>query len=525
MEQNQKLESTATAGNSENGQHFDYIIVGAGSAGCVVTRRLVDSGARVLLLETGGLIPNLDTVENPLRWLENIGSAHDYLYPYEPNETLNGRTIFAPRGKLVGGTGSINAMIWARGDRQDYDRWAELSSEKWSYDEVLPFFKKTEDWEFGEDGFHGQGGPIAITTAKGLGEIDRGFIEAAKSFGYPYDRDLNRENPYGASPEPLTVRDGKRSSPFTGYLQPVLNKTNLRLEHGARTTRLIIDDDKICRGVEYTREGVNYTAFADQEVIVSTGTFESPRLLMLSGIGDQEDLKSLGIDPVVHLPGVGKNLQDHPLLSITFEASVPVGPFTNNLGGSIMYAKSDAQRTKSDLMFIPIQYPVQSAEIMAKHPIPENSFSLFVNLVDVQSSGDLRLTSAEPDAPLQIQPNILQAPEDMEAMIKGVELALQLAEEPALRKLIKRWIAPAEFGDRESLEAFIKDACGTYFHPTGTCAMGNGPLAVVDPELKVRGIHGLRVADASVMPMIPSANTNAPTLMIGEFLAYELLSK
>lgn len=524
MEQNQKLESTVSGGSNEDGQTYDYIIIGAGSAGCVITRRLVDSGARVLLLETGALQPALDTVENPLRWLENIGSAHDYLYPYAPNETLNGRTIFAPRGKLVGGTGSINAMIWARGDRQDYDRWAELSDAKWSYEATLPFFKKTEDWEFGGDGFHGAGGPIAIETAKGLGEIDRAFIDAAKSFGYPYNPDLNSDSPYGASPEPLTVRNGKRSSPFTGYLQPVLGRENLRLESRSQATRLIIDESKTCRGVEYTKNGASFSAFAGKEVIVSAGTFESPRLLMLSGIGDQKELESLGIKPIVHLPGVGKNLQDHPLLSITFEAAVPIGPYTNNLGGSIMYAKSDARRDKSDLMFIPIQYPVQSAEIMAKHPIPENSFSLFVNLVDVKSKGYLRLTSAQPDAPLEIQPNILQASEDMEAMINGVELALQLAEEPALKPLIKTWIAPTAFGDRDALRNFVKDACGTYFHPTGTCAMGNGPEAVVDSELKVRGIQGLRIADASVMPVIPVANTNAPTLMIGEFLANELLS-
>lgn len=523
MENNQNQESFIPDSNDQNGQHFDYIIVGAGSAGCVVTRRLVDNGAKVLLLEAGALIPQLDTVDNPLRWLENIGSTHDYLYPYEPNDSLNSRTIFAPRGKLVGGTGSINAMIWARGDKQDYDHWATLSSKKWAFDSVLPLFKKIEDWEFGEDEFHGNGGPLRIETAKGFGEIDLGFIDAAKSFGYPYRQDMNGENPFGVSPEPLTVKSGKRTSPFSAYLQPILGHKNLSLVPQAVTTRLIIDEEKICRGVEYTKDGQPHTAFAGKEVIISAGAFESPRLLMLSGIGDRTELESVGIETILDLPGVGKNLQDHPLLSITFEASVPFGPFTNNLGGTIMYGKSTTGKTKSDLMFIPIQYPVQSAEIMAKHQIPENSFSLFVNLVDVKSTGTITLTSADPGAALKIQPNILKAEEDMDAMINGVELALQLAEEPALKKLIRKWIAPTDFGDRTSIREFIKDACGTYFHPTGTCAMGNGPQAVVDPELKVRGIQGLRIADASVMPVIPTANTNAPTMMIAEFLAQELI--
>ena len=520
-DQNQKPSQSGALLN--DGEQFDYIIVGAGSAGCVVTRRLIDSGASVLLVESGQLISQLDTVDNPLRWLENIGSGHDYLYPYEPNESLNNRIIYAPRGKLVGGSGSINAMIWARGDRHDYDRWATLSNDKWSYDSVLPLFKKIEDWESGADGYHGSGGPIAIETAKGLGEIDRGFIDAAKGFGYPYEEDVNREHPFSISPESLTVKAGKRSSPFSGYLQPVIGHKNLKVAAGAKATKLIIEEDKTCSGVQLIVEGMQISVYAKKEVIVSAGTFESPRLLMLSGIGDRQELEKLNIKPIAHLPGVGKNLQDHPLLSLTFEASVPVGPLTNNLGGSILYAKSEGERDKSDLMYIPIQYPVQSAEIMARYPIPENAFSIFVNLVDVKSVGDIQMTSSEPDAPLKIQPNILKAEEDMEAMIAGVELGLQLVQEPALRRLIKRWVAPAEPGDRESIRTFIKDAAGTYFHPTGTCAMGNGPQAVVDPSLRVHGIRNLRIADASVMPVIPIANTNAPTLMIGEFLAKELL--
>ena len=523
METNKVQDPPSSKVNLNDGQRFDYIIVGAGSAGCVIARRLTDSGAKVLLLESGRLIPQLETVDNPLRWLENIGSDHDYLYPYEPNENLNNRIIYAPRGKLVGGTGSINAMIWARGDRHDYDRWAELSNEKWSYDSVLPLFKKTENWEFGADEYHGSGGPISIQTAKGLGEIDRGFIEAAKAFGYPYEEDINREHPFSVSPESLTVKDGKRSSPFTGYLQPILEDENLTLATGSKATKLIIDDTKTCRGVQLILDGTEISVFADKEVILSAGTFESPRLLMLSGVGDRHELEQLNIKSVVHLPGVGKNLQDHPLLSLTFEANVPVGPLTNNLGGSILYAKSEGSRAKSDLMYIPIQYPVQSAEIMARYPVPENAFSIFVNLVDVKSAGYLRLTSSQPDAPLKIQPNILKADEDMEAMITGVELGLQLVKEPAMRGLIKRWVAPDDLGNRASIKEFIKDATGTYFHPTGTCAMGNGSQAVVDPELRVYGIQNLRVADASVMPVIPVANTNAPTLMIGEFLAKELI--
>jgi choline dehydrogenase len=524
MNQFSKPQATAPA-KEDLSTGYDYIVVGAGSAGCVVARRLVENtDARILVLEAGGSDAGIDTISNPLRWLENIGAPHDYLYQYQPSPHVNNRVIFVPRGKVLGGSGSINAMVWARGHQDDYNDWAAAGNPGWDYQSVLPLFKKVEDWDGGETPFHGAGGPIRIERPTKFHRVDASFIEAATTYGMPYLEDTNGPHPEGVGPMSMTIGHGLRCNPFKGYLLPVIRRKNLTLVTGAKVLRLNLEGSR-CTGLDYLQNGRVVTTTAAREVIVCAGAIESPRLLMLSGIGEAYSLQHLGIKTRVDLPGVGKNLQDHPLVSITFEAREPLGQFTYNLGGSNLYWKSSPSVPRPDLMLVPIQVGIATDEIKEKYPVPPNAFSVFVNLMDVQSKGYLKMKSSAHDGPLVIQPNLIAEPRDLEALTSAVELCLDLAAQPALRNIIKRWVAPAtRFGRREVI-AFIRDACSTYFHPVGTCAMGTGSNAVVDHRLRVYGVEGLRIADASVMPQITTGNTNAPTLMIGEFVAELLLGR
>ena len=504
---------------------YDYIIVGAGSAGCVVARRLVENtDARVLVLEAGGSDAGIESISNPLRWLENIGSAHDYLYQYQPTPHLNNRVIYVPRGKVLGGSGSINAMIWARGHQDDYNGWAAAGNTGWDYNSVLPLFKKIEDWEGGETLFHGAGGPIHVENPKDFHRVDASFIEAGISYGMPYVEDTNGPKPEGVGPLSMTIAHGKRCSPFGGYLKPVLNRKNLSLITEAKVLKLNLVGNR-CIGLDYLHKDKVVTVTANQEVILCAGAIETPRILMLSGIGDAHELHKLGIKAKVDLPGVGKNLQDHPLVSLTYEAKEPLGQLTYNLGGSNLLWKSSPAAPKSDLMLVPIQVGIETDEIREKYSLPPNAFSVFVTLVDVKSKGYIKLRSSDSDGPLEIQPNLISETRDLEALANAVQLCVDLAMQPALKNIMKRWAAPANVMSRREIIAFIKDACSTYFHPVGTCSMGVGKDAVVTNQLKVYGLEGLRIADASIMPQIPTANTNAPTLMIGEFASELLLGK
>jgi choline dehydrogenase len=496
---------------------YDYVIVGAGSAGCVVARRLLDgTDATVLLLEAGGPGEDAASLSNPPQWAENIGSRYDWAYHYEPSPHVAGRSIPLPLGKVLGGSGSINAMIWTRGHRADYDGWAEAGNRFWDFVSVLPLFKLSEDWEGGASAFRGAGGPIRVERARDLHPVAAAFIDAGRSCGMPYLDDLNVPEPEGVGPMNLNIKEGRRCSPVGAYLRPVMGHKNLTVLTEAPAVKLTFTDTR-CTGVEFLLDGELCSIGASREVILCAGAIHTPRLLLLSGVGPQADLEPLGIDSVIDLPGVGWNLQDHPWIrGLCFESKHPLPAPNYNLAGSAAFWKSRPALDRPDLMIMPVQMPLLSDEI-ARYPIPPDAFVIFPCLVRPRSRGYLRLRTADPAGPLEIQPNFLAEQADAEALASCVELGLDLASQPAYRDLTKRWVVPSVRMSREATVAFVRRSCSSYLHPVGTCAMGAGPEAVVDAELRVRGILGLRVADASVMPTIPSANTNAPSIMIGEF--------
>jgi choline dehydrogenase len=497
---------------------YDYVIVGAGSAGCVVARRLLDgTDATVLLLEAGGSDEHVESISNPPQWLENIGSRYDWAYRYEPSPHVDNRSLPLALGKVLGGSGSINALLWARGHRADYDAWAEDGNAGWDFHSVLSLFMKSEDWEGGASAFRGAGGPIRVERAKSLHPVAATFIDAGRSYGMPYLDDMNIPEPEGVGLMNLNVRDGARCSPSRAYLRPVMGHQNLTVLTEAQAVKLTFSSTR-CTGLDFLLAGQLHSVGASREVILCAGVIHTPRLLLLSGIGPPEDLARLGIATVVDLPGVGRNLQDHVLLAgLCFEPKQSLPPPKHNLGGSTAFWKSRPELGRPDLMVLPVQIPYVSDEIAARYSLPPKVFSIVPALVRPRSRGYLRMKTAEPNGPLEIQPNFLAEQADVDALVGGVELGLDIASQPAFRDLIKRWVAPSKRMDREGAVAFIRRSCLSYFHPVGTCAMGSGREAVVDAKLRVHGIEGLRIADASVMPTIPSANTNAPSIMIGEF--------
>ncbi|MBE9002099.1 GMC family oxidoreductase N-terminal domain-containing protein [Nostoc sp. LEGE 12447] len=493
---------------------YDYIVIGAGSAGCVVANRLTEDGkATVLLLEAGNPAKKPEH-QAPLDWTKLWGTEVDWAYFTEEEPYLNNRKIYCPRGKALGGSSSINAMIYIRGSRHDFDRWQELGNPGWSYQDVLPYFKKSENQQHGASEFHGADGLLSVTDSLAPEVTSYRFIEAAVTLGYELNPDFNGAQQEGAGLYQLTIKDGKRHSTAAAFLVPILDRPNLTVTTGALVTRLLFEGTRTI-GVEYLHEGTVHQTFVNQEVILSAGAFDSPKLLMLSGIGNAEHLRSLGIPVVVDLSGVGQNLQDHLTVAVAHQATQDVQPApTSNIAEAGLFLHTEGRLdTSSDLQF-------HSGPVLWTHPAYAREgpgFSATACLTNPQSRGHLTLRSASPHDPVVIRMNYLQSKSDLQKLVTGIKITRQLLHSTAFDDFRGDEVAPgADVTSDEALEAYVRETCDTIWHPVGTCKMGTDSDSVVDPELRVHRVEGLRVVDASIMPVITTGNTNAPTIMIGE---------
>lgn len=513
---------------------YDYIIVGAGSAGCVLAHRLTeDSANRVLLLEAGRPDTRRE-IHIPTAGIHLLKSDVDWAYETEPQPHLHNRRLYWPRGKTLGGSSSINAMIYIRGHRSDYDGWAALGNEGWSFAEVLPYFKKSQDQQRGASTYHGQGGPLAVSDPRYTNVLSQAFVHGAMSLGMPYNSDFNGETLAGVGLYQTTIKAGRRHSAAAAFLKPILHRPNLTVITQAHVTRLQFAGRRAI-GVEYLQRGRLYQVPAHREILLCGGAVNSPQLLLLSGVGPAEQLRAFNI-PLIHdLPGVGRHLQDHLLVTVTFECTRPVslsdaqnarnillymlwrrGPLTSNgveAGGFVKIRAGDAP----DLQFHVGPFILQAHGFGPVSPFDRHGFTISPGLLRPRSVGEITLAAPDPLAPPRIQPNYGADPGDLTVLVEGVKLARTIARTPAFDPYRGQELTPGPqvVSDDDLLE-FVRDSAETIYHPVGTCKMGRDPLAVVDPQLRVHGLSGLRVVDASIMPEIVGGNTNAPTIMIAE---------
>lgn len=495
---------------------FDYVICGAGSAGCVLAARLTeDPDVSVLLIEAGGPEEGVETIETPLLLLENWNTEYDYAYFTAPQQHCNGRQIHWPRGRVVGGSGSINGMLYVRGHASDYDNWAYMGNPGWDYDSILPYFKKSEDFDQGENEFHGAGGPLRVTTDYEKHPTTQKIVEACLQAGYPFNEDYNGADSEGINYAQMNTKDGKRHSSAVAFLRPALERSNLSLLTNARVKKVDIEG-KTATGVTYLQEGEERTVTANREVILSGGTIESPKMLMLSGIGEREQLEEHGIDVIHELPGVGKNLHDHSLAPVIYEGDVP--PPTN-LAVIPLHAqafmRSDPRLPAPDMQPLFFHVPLYTAD--TQEPVTASAYTLCAGGVSPTSRGELRITGPNVDDPLMLDPNLLETDYDVQTLVENIKMMREIATQPALAEITTREIYPGpDVQTDEELADYARNSLQSYHHQVGTCKMGRDEMAVVDHELRVHGIAGLRVVDASIMPIVPTGNTNAPTYMVAE---------
>ncbi|QPP05929.1 oxidoreductase [Streptomyces bathyalis] len=503
-------------------ENFDAIVVGAGTAGSIVVRRLVDAGRRVLLLEAGG------RDENPMiHDIAGMGTLwhgpEDWDYYTVPQKHADGRRLHLPRGKVLGGSHSLNAAIWVRGLPADYDGWAARGCEGWGWDDVLPVFRGIENWQGEPSTLRGQGGPIDVVGDGDLVPIQQAIIDAAVQTGVPYNPDYNGEVIDGISQQQITVRGGTRLTSYIAYVRPVEDSDLLEVRTGAWVHRLLLDGPRVV-GVEYEVGGALMRSQADT-VVLSAGTLDSPRILLRSGIGPAKELQDLGIEPVRDLPGVGQNLHDHLLSPVIFTTDArevaPPQPHVS-VTQTHLFWRSDPSLPVPDTQ--PINFSVPMYEPWMEGPA--HGFSLMAGLITPRSRGSVTLTGPGPYDPVAIDLGALEDKRDVASLVASVRQCRQIGRAPALADgWGARELYPGpEHGD-DDIEAWVRRTAISYHHQVGTCRMGVGDDAVVDPQLRVAGLMGLRVIDASVMPTIVSGNTNAPTALIGEKGAAYLLAE
>ena len=516
----------------------DYIVVGAGSAGCVLANRLsADPSVRVILLEAGGRDLN-PWIHVPVGYFKTMHNPSvDWCYMTEPDPGLNGRRLDWPRGKVLGGSSSLNGLLYVRGQRQDYDRWRQMGNQGWGWDDVLPLFKRAEDQERGADDYHGVGGPLTVSNMRLKRPICDSWVAAAQNVGYPFNTDYNGAEQEGVGYFQLTARKGRRCSAAVAYLNPVKQRPNLRIVTRAHIARLLFESTRAV-GVAYLdRFGREREVRAKGEVVLSAGAIGSPQILMLSGIGEAGHLKDQGIAVRADLPGVGRNLQDHlqaRLVHKCNEATLndEVRSLFNKLRISLKYilfragpmtmAASLATgflKTRPEVATPDIQFHIQpwSADSPGEGVHPFSAFTMSVCQLRPESRGEVRLKDRDPKSYPAIHPNYLATETDQRTIVDGVKIARRIADAAPLQSKIAGEHQPgAGVESDEALLDWVRNTATTIYHPTGTCKMGPDPQAVVDARLRVRGIQGLRVADCSIMPEIVSGNTNAPAIMIGE---------
>ncbi|MGA3310224.1 MAG: choline dehydrogenase [Xanthobacteraceae bacterium] len=515
---------------------YDYIIVGSGSAGSVLANRLsAKPEAKVLLLEAGGSDKSL-FVRIPVGLGKLYSPRFGWEYETAPQRAMNGRRMYQPRGRMLGGSSSVNAMIYMRGQAVDYDRWRQLGNAGWSYADVLPFFKQSERNERLHDEFHGQDGPLNVAERPYTNPLSHVFVEAAQQARIPFNPDFNGAVQLGCGLFQVTQKNGERWSAASAYLHPVAARGNLTILTKAQATRIVIEHGRAV-GVEYVRRGKRYTVRAEQEVLLAAGAINSPQLLLLSGIGPAGELRAMGVSIALDLPGVGKNLQDHLNVSIiqrttqaiTLDnkdrglASLAVGlqwmlfrtgPGTSNAAeaGAFIVSSLGAATPDIEYHFLPAQVVNHGRTRIDGHGV-----TLHACCLRPESRGEIRLGSNDPLQPAVIDPNYLASDYDLKILIDGIRRGREILAAPAFRPWLGEERLPgAARQSNADIEAFIRATAETEYHPVGTCKMGNDPMAVVDDQLRVRGIERLRVIDASIMPILVSGNTNAPTIMIAE---------
>jgi choline dehydrogenase-like flavoprotein len=503
---------------------YDYVIVGAGSAGCVLAARLSeDPDVKVAVLEAGGPDTRPE-IAMPIAFPMLLKSTVDWDLLGEVEPGLGGRRLYLPRGKVVGGSGSINAMIYVRGNRADYDEWEAGGADGWGYDDVLPYFRRSEDNERGEDEFHGVGGPLAVSDSRAMSPLIETMIEASVLAGHEHNPDFNGASQEGVGRFQLTQRDGLRCSTAAAFLHPAAHRPNLDVITGAMALRILFDGTR-ATGVEVARSGALEEIRAEREVILSAGSYQSPVLLMISGIGPAEDLELFGIDVRENLP-VGHDLQDHCMAQLNYETDEPslfnaftpenfglleqgLGPLTSNIpeAGAFFRTRPDLDAPDIEFHYAPSMFYDEG--LTAPHA---GGYCFGPVVIKPTSRGRVMLRAPLADSKPRVLCNFLTTEEDRASIVAGIRMALEIAEQAPLRKASRSpFSVPAGDSDGEILE-FVRRAGQSVYHPTSTCAIGS----VVDSQLRVYGVDGLRVADASVMPTITRANTNAATIMIGE---------
>lgn len=521
-----------------NQQEFDYIVIGGGSSGCVLAGRLSeDPNVRVCLLEAGGGGEGWK-VEVPCAAVISIPTKiNNWAFETVPQKGLNGRKGYQPRGKCLGGSSAINAMIYIRGHRKDYDGWAALGNEGWSYDDVLPYFIKSENNGRIKNQYHGNDGPLSVTDLQSDNPLQQKYLQAAQEQGYKILDDFNGVEQEGLGVYQVTHINGERCSSARAYLLPHLERPNLTVEIHAQTHRILIENGAAV-GVEYKQDGQLKQVFARREVLLSAGAMQSPQILMLSGVGDQHELIEHGVEVKKHLPGVGKNFHDHPDFIFGYKVSQIEGTFGLSISGSIDLVKQIKRYRKerrglittnfaecggfiksSNEQVLPnlqLHFVVALVDNHARTMHTGHGISCHVCLLNPKSRGTIKISGPSIDDPLLIDPDFYSDESDLEEMVKGFKMTKQLMESNAFKSVIKQDLFTAHVQTDEDIRQVLRDRSDTVYHPVGSCKMGVDNMAVVDARLRVYGIQNLRVVDASIMPFVVNGNTNAPAIMIAE---------